>query len=200
MVDPKKIKFPVSTEDIKGLSAGDNVLISGEIVTARDKAHEMLYNERPDRSELPFDLEGALIYHCGPIVETKDKEHRIVAFGPTTSIRLEAYEAWVIENYGVKGIMGKGGMGKDTLTALREYGAAYFHAIGGAASYLAEKVVRIADVYKLDEFGMPEAMWLIQVRDFPAIVTMDPSGKSLHDSIRSESEKIYNDLISNSGE
>ena len=175
---------------------GDTVLISGQLVTARDKAHQHLFNERPDPEELPFNLAGSLIYHCGPIVIKDNSEYRVVACGPTTSARVEMYEPWVIEKYGVRAVMGKGGMGIKTLDALKKHGAVYLHTIGGAASYLAEKVKSVITVFKLEEFGVPEAMWLIDVEGFPAIVTMDSHGNSLHETIRKDSEKVYHRLLS----
>lgn len=195
MVNAKKICFPLSGNETADLNVGDTVFISGKLVTARDKAHQFLFNERPGIKDLPFDLKGSLIYHCGPIVKKIGSEYRIVACGPTTSARVDMYEWWVMQEYGISAIMGKGGMGGRTLDALAKCGGVYLHTIGGAAAFLAEKVTRVIDVFKLEEFGIPEAMWLMEVEDFPAIVTMDSHGKSLHEAVRKESEKAYLRLI-----
>lgn len=196
MVALKNIQLPLSEGVSRALSVGDNVLISGQLITARDKAHQYLFNERPDPKELPFDLEGSIIYHCGPIIKQDSSGYRIVACGPTTSARVEMYENWIIENYGVRAVMGKGGMGARTLDALKHHGGVYLHTIGGAASYLAEKIKRVVDVFKLEEFGLPEAMWLLEVEEFPAIVTMDSTGNSLHHSVQKASEEVYRRLMS----
>ncbi len=194
MVDQKNIHSPLSKDEALSLSVGDAVLISGRIITARDKAHQFLFDEKPDTRSMPFDLEGSLLYHCGPIVRKVDNNYKIIACGPTTSSRVEMYEWWVIEHYGIRAVMGKGGMGGKTLDTLKKCGAVYLSTIGGAASVLAEKTRRVIDVFKLKEFGVPEAMWLMEVKNFPAIVTMDAHGKSMHDAVKEESEKVYKEL------
>jgi fumarate hydratase class I len=194
----KRLKTPLSEEDVLSLKIEDMVLISGRIVTGRDKVHRFLANERPDKKEIPFELEGGIIYHCGPIIkdiseEQKSKsaevqkpltsELKIIASGPTTSMRVEMYEAEVIETYGIRGIIGKGGMGEKTLNALKQYGCVYLHTVSGAAAYLADMIKSVVGGWKVEEFGMSEAMWLLEVEDFPAIVTMDAHGNSLHKNI-----------------
>lgn len=198
-----RIKTPLTKDDVLGLKIGDMVLISGQIVTGRDRVHKFLFNERPSKNEMPFNLEGSILYHCGPIIvkegnklqvtstELKNRDSlvtrhsslKLIAGGPTTSMRVEMYEPFVIKEYGLRAIIGKGGMGAKTLAALQECGCVYLHAVGGAAVYLADKVKRIIDGYKIEEFGMPEAMWLLEVEDFPAVVTMDAHGNSLHKQI-----------------
>jgi fumarate hydratase class I len=195
LVDKKNIHFPLSKDEALSLSVGDAVLISGRIITARDKAHQFLFNEKPDIRSMPFDLEGSLLYHCGPIVKKVDDDYKIIACGPTTSSRVEMYEWWVIEHYGIRAVMGKGGMGGKTLDALKKCGAVYLSTIGGAASVLAGRTRRIIDVFKLKDFGTPEAMWLMEVENFPAIVTMDAHGNSMHDAVKEKSEKVYKELI-----
>lgn len=195
MVEPKKIIFPLANDDVASLSVGDQVLISGIIITARDRAHQFLYNEKPSPDTLPFQLKGALVYHCGPIVKEEEGVRTVVACGPTTSFRVEMYEPWVIEHYGISAVMGKGGMGSKTAESLKRKGAVYLHTIGGAAVYLARRVVKVIDVWKLEEFGAPEAFWQLEVSDFPAIVTMDSKGNSIHETVRAESEKVYSDLL-----
>ncbi|MEQ8223731.1 MAG: FumA C-terminus/TtdB family hydratase beta subunit, partial [Candidatus Eremiobacterota bacterium] len=140
-------------------------------------------------------LENTVIYHCGPVVKKEKVEWSFVAAGPTTSIRDEPYEADVIKNYKVKGIVGKGGMGEKTLEACRKYGAVYFHAVGGVAVVLAKSVRKVLGVYKLEEFGVPEAFWHIDVVDFPVIVTMDSHGNSIHRDVLSYSKEVKEKLF-----
>jgi fumarate hydratase class I len=149
--------------------------------TGRDNVHSYLMKNQP-----PVDLHGAMLYHCGPVVLKNGNGWKMMAAGPTTSIREEPYEADVIRQYGVRGIIGKGGMGAKTLQAMKECGAVYLSAIGGAAQFYARTVERV-DGVSLLEFGIPEAMWHMQVRDFAAIVTMDAHGNSLHKDVETES-------------
>lgn len=184
----KAIKLPLTKKDALGLRAGDVVLISGLMVTGRDRMHKFLCHEKLSKKQIPFNLEGSVIYHCGPVIVSHPEKRRIndfeiVAAGPTTSMRVEMYEPKVISDYGLRGIMGKGGMGEATLKTMKQKGCVYFHTIGGAAVYLAERIKSVAGVWKLEEFGPTEAMWLIDVEEFPAIVTMDAHGKSLHKEI-----------------
>ena len=165
---------PLSEATVRALKVGDVVLIDGEMFTGRDNVHAYLMKNAP-----PVDLHGAVLYHCGPVM-LKQGEHWVVkAAGPTTSSREEPYQAEVIKRYGVRAVIGKGGMGAKTLAALQEYGAVYLNAIGGAAQYYARTVEDVPAVY-LMEFGIPEAMWRLKVKGFAAIVTMDAHGNSLH--------------------
>jgi fumarate hydratase class I len=120
-----------------------------------------------------------VLYHCGPVVLKENGGWRMTAAGPTTSIREEPYQAEVIKRFGIRAVIGKGGMGAKTLAGLKDFGAVYLNAIGGAAQYYARCIDSVLGVYFLD-FGIPEAMWHIRVKDFPAIVTMDAHGNSLH--------------------
>ncbi len=185
----------MSKDRVLSLRVGDMVSINGLIVTGRDKLHKYLVNEKPPKKRIPFNLEGTVLYHCGPIVKKTSKGFEIVACGPTTSMRVEMYEDSVISQYGIKGVMGKGGMGPQTREALQEKGCVYLHAVGGAAVYLAQRVKRVAGVWKLEQFGMAEAMWLLEVENFPAIVTMDAYGNSLHEDIENRSLKEFLKLI-----
>ena len=200
-----ELTIPISDEQIRSLSVGDTVSLNGTIVTARDEAHRFLtehFIRRPvqadDRelySELKLLLHGSLIYHCGPVVKAHpDGSYSFVAAGPTTSIREEPYQADIIRHFNLKGVIGKGGMGPDTLKACREQPAVYLHAIGGAASLIAQSVQAVLAVHKT-EFGVPEAMWVIRVQGFPAVVTMDSHGASLHEEIRSQSAEKLAKLI-----
>ena len=143
------------------------VLINGEMYTGRDAVHAYLMKNDP-----PVDLNGGVLYHCGPVMLKDGDGWKMKAAGPTTSIREEPYQADVIRKFGVRAVIGKGGMGAKTLAALKEFGAVYLNAIGGAAQFYARCVEQVSGVSLL-EFGIPEAMWHLQVQDFPAIVTMD---------------------------
>lgn len=191
----KLLKTPLSKSNVINLNVGDMVLVSGMIVTGRDKIHKFLVHERPDKKDIPFELEGGIIYHCGPIIKKMNDAYKIIAAGPTTSMRVEMYESDVIKTYGIRGIIGKGGMGEKTLNTLKEYGCVYLHAISGAAAYLADRIKNVRDGWKIDEFGAPEAMWLLEVEDFPAIVTMDAHGNSLHKDIEASSLEKLKEII-----
>lgn len=191
----KRLDLPLREDDVSSLRAGDYVSLFGKIVTGRDILHRYLATERPKKDTLPCDLEGGILYHCGPIVRVSDGAYRVVSAGPTTSMRVEPYTASIIAKYGLRGIMGKGGMGKRTMKALTKYGCVYLHTIGGAGAYLADRVRRVVDVWKYDEFGMTEAMWILEVHDFPAIVTMDAYGNNLHAEIERESRAAVERLL-----
>ena len=177
----KHLVAPLTEEQVRALKVGDVVLISGEMYTGRDAVHSYLM-----KHEAPADLGGSVLYHCGPVVMKQNGGYKITAAGPTTSIREEPYQADIIKRYGIRAVMGKGGMGKRTLEGLRESGAVYLNAIGGAAQYYARCIEEVLDVSLL-EFGIPEAMWHLRVRDFPAIVTMDANGNSLHADVEQAS-------------
>ncbi len=174
----------ISEETVRSLKVGDLVMISGRIYTGRDAVHHYLMKNDP-----PVDLRGQVLYHCGPVVLKENGGWRITAAGPTTSIREEPYEADVIGRFGVRAVMGKGGMGPKTLAALKEHGAVYLNAIGGAAQYYARCIEKVEGVDLLD-LGTPEAMWHLRVKDFPAIVTMDAAGNSLHADVEGASAAI----------
>jgi len=196
-----KLRTPISAEAIKNLKVGETVELSGVMITGRDTVHKwiadnFIHPAAPVSAEdqsvfeaIKPILNGGIIYHCGPVVGgLATQEYRFVAAGPTTSIREEPYQGDVMRLFNLKGVIGKGGMGGKTLQACQEVPAVYFHAIGGAASLIAESVKEVLGVYKLD-FGVPEAIWVIRVEGFPVVVTMDAHGNSLHDTIRQVSRK-----------
>jgi fumarate hydratase class I len=186
-VDLKRITSPLSPDVTRELSIGDMVSLSGRIVTGRDQVHKYLASGGIP----PIDLQGLVIYHCGPVVIEEDGQWRITAAGPTTSMREEPYEADIIERFRPGAIMGKGGMGEKTRAAFKAHGCIYLHAIGGAAQYLAGRITRVEAVY-LQEFGQPESLWVLSVQDLPALVTMDSQGKSLHRDIQERSlERLH---------
>jgi len=194
----KKIQLPISEAQVRELHLGDEVLLSGPLVTARDAAHKVMIKQKPEWLK-PI-LKDRMIYHCGPVVRKKpDGRWEFVAAGPTTSIREEPYQADVIRDYQVRGVIGKGGMGKKTLEGLRAYGAVYLHAIGGLAQILASRVKEVTNVHMLDELGVPEAFWEITVDDFPAVVTMDAHGQSLHAEIDRVSRTALEAELKNMG-
>jgi fumarate hydratase class I len=164
---------------MRALKVGDVVIISGELFTGRDAVHAYLMKNPP-----PVDLQGAALYHCGPVMLKQGDEWTVKAAGPTTSIREEPYQADVIRRYGVRAVIGKGGMGPKTLAALGDHGAVYLNGIGGAAQFYARTVEKVLGVH-LMEFGIPEAMWHLKVNGFVAVVTMDAHGNSLHADVES---------------
>jgi len=182
-----QLNTPVSESSVRSLKVGDQVVISGTLYTGRDAVHKYLH----EGGKLPagVNFQGGILYHCGPVV-VKDEQGqwKCVAAGPTTSIREEPYQWQVIRDFGLRGVIGKGGMGDRTLKACQEYGCVYLHAVGGAAQVLAECIKRVPNVYMAEEFGAPEAIWEFQVVSFPAIVTIDAHGNSLHKSIQAASE------------
>jgi fumarate hydratase class I len=182
----KKITLPLSANDVGSLHVGDKVLLSGTIVTGRDMAHKWLVEEKP--RELKDVLKNGAIYHCGPIMLKKEGKWTCLAAGPTTSIREESYLADVMQEYELRCVIGKGGMGERTAEALKKHNAVYLFAVGGAAVIYADTVESVEDVFQLDAFGVPEAMWVLKVKDFPVIVSMDCHGNSLHREVEEQSK------------
>lgn len=184
------LQAPISEETIRSLKVGDVVLIKGEMHTGRDELHKYLMH-----NNAPVDLNGGIIYHCGPVMLQDDSgEWHVKAAGPTTSSREEPYQADIIEKFGIRAVIGKGGMGQKTLDGLQKSGAVYLNAIGGAAQYYARSVKKVNGVDLLDKFGVPEAMWHLEVDAFPAIVTMDANGNSLHKDVADASMVKLEDL------
>ncbi len=219
----KIIQLPVSDEAIRELRVGEPVLLNGVMVTGRDAAHKWMMETFIKKTKAPQGddlqvyeelkklLNGGVIYHCGPVVSrvtagpettlpkdgsavTQQEEYKFVAAGPTTSIREEPYQADVMKHFNVKGVIGKGGMGAKTLKGCQETPGVYLHAIGGAASYIAQSVTKVLGVFKL-EFGVPEALWVIEVKDFPVVVTMDSHGGSQHAMVDEASKKVFEELL-----
>ncbi len=189
-----ELTTPISEEKIRELKVGDPVAISGVVFTGRDAVHKYLH----EGGELPGDvnLEGSIIYHCGPVVVKDDAgEWKVTAAGPTTSIREEPYQADIMKKFGVRGVIGKGGMGSKTLAGCAENGGVYLHGIGGAAQVLAEHITQVRAVYFLEEFGSPEAIWELEVNQFPAVVTMDSHGRSLHAEVAEASQAVLDENL-----
>jgi len=203
----RELRIPIGDDDIRALSVGDPVSLTGVMVTGRDAAHKWMIDTFIQKTRQPVGddllvyealrplLTGGAIYHCGPVVAGLDtRQYRFVAAGPTTSSREEPYQGDVMRHFNLKGVIGKGGMGPKTLAACQEVPGVYLHAVGGAASLIAQTVTRVLGVYKL-EFGVPEAMWVIEVKDFPAVVTMDTHGRSQHTVIEQRSKETLEKLL-----
>ena len=176
------LTFPFTEEKIRALKVGDEVLISGIVFTGRDAVHKYLHEGGALPPEVK--LRDGIIYHCGPVMMKQDDgSWKCTAAGPTTSIREEPYQGQIIHDFGVRGVIGKGGMGDRTVEACKEKGCVYLHAVGGAAQVLADCVKQVRNVYMMKEFGAPEAIWELEILDFPAVVTIDAHGHSLHKEI-----------------
>jgi len=204
----RELTIPISAEDIRSLHIGEPVLLSGIMMTGRDAVHKWMSDTFIKKTRQPrgddlqvYDeikkiLDQGVLYHCGPVVSgLATKEYKFVAAGPTTSTREEPYQADVMKHFNIHGVIGKGGMGPKTLKGCMETPGVYFHAIGGAASYLAQTVHKVLGVYKLEEFGVPEAMWVVEVKEFPVVVTMDAHGQSKHSTLDESSKQVLDELL-----
>jgi len=178
-----RLKTPLSEADVKSLKVGDVVLLDGVVFTGRDEVHKYLH----DGGELEV-IRGGVIYHCGPVVMKEGGEYRVLAAGPTTSIREEPFQADVIKRFGIKAVIGKGGMGAKTQKACQEHGCVYLHAIGGAAQIYAQCIQRVLSV-RLEQFGSPESVWEFEVKNFPVVVTIDSHGNNLQQLVTDQSRE-----------
>lgn len=197
-----ELNAPCDKEMIKTLKIGDIISLSGIIVTGRDAFHKHVVDKYVKKGEsdttfkkLSSYLKNGIIYHCGPVMLEKNRKFSFIAGGPTTSIREEPYQAEVIELFSLSGIIGKGGMGEKTAQALKDNTAVYLHATGGAAAFIGERVKRVIEVFYLEEFGIPEAAWVLEVKDFPLTVTMDSKGNSLHSEVYQNSKNRLKELL-----
>ncbi len=189
-----EISTPISEGAVRRLQAGDHVYLSGVIITARDAAHKRIIHYVREGKDLPFSLKGSALYHCGPIVRRMNGEWRILAAGPTTSMRMEPFESELVK-MGIKVIIGKGGMGDRTRNSLSRYGSVYCAFTGGAAALAAKHIESVVDVKWLD-LGMPEAVWILKVKRFgPLIVGMDSHGRSLYEEVRSEAMRNLEGIL-----
>ncbi len=202
-----KLTMPISDGEIRTLKVGDTVLLSGVMLTGRDAVHKWMIDAFIEKKVPPTAedeeiylaikplLDGGVIYHCGPVVAGLDTgDFKFVAAGPTTSIREEPYQGRVMEHFNIKGVIGKGGMGPKTLAACGSVPGVYFHAIGGAATLIAQSVKKVLGVHKM-EFGVPEAIWVLEVEDFPVVVTMDSHGESIHSEIEEKSKAVFESFV-----
>ncbi|RPJ28288.1 MAG: fumarate hydrolyase [Chloroflexi bacterium] len=204
----REINIPINDEIIRSLHVGEPVELSGVMLTGRDAVHKWMIETFIKKTREPVGddlqvyeeirkyLQQGVLYHCGPVVSgLETREYKFVAAGPTTSIREEPYQADVMKHFNLKGVIGKGGMGVKTLQGCVDAPGVYFHAVGGAATFLAQTVQKVLGVYKLEEFGVPEAMWAIEVKNFPVVVTMDSHGQSKHSLLEESSRKVLDDLL-----
>lgn len=195
----KFLHTPLTEEDIRALHVGDTVHISGRMFTARDEAHRLMLERHENGEEIPFDPSKMALFHCGPVVKKEDAGWRVISAGPTTSIRMELFEDRFLTAFGTKMVIGKGGMGDKTLAALRKAGAVYAHYPGGVGALAAQAITRVTNVYWLDELGIPEAVWILDIELFgPLTITMDSHGKSLYrdleESIKKNLERIHEQI------
>lgn len=181
------LELPLDIRAVRDLTVGEQVLIRGVLFTARDEALQYIY----EGGKLPFDMTGGLLYHCGPIGRKRGKKWTVTAAGPDASLPQETQLAEVIGRLGLRGFIGRGSMSQKTLNACRRFGSCYFHTIGGAALALAETITAVRDVHLTDKFSGPEAIWELEVENFPAVVTMDAFGRSLHDIVRDVSHRRF---------
>ena len=183
------LDLPLSEESVRKLKAGDSVTLNGEFYTARDEAHLHALEAHKKNEPLPVKLEGAAVFHCGPIVKKLDGDKwELVAAGPTTSSRMNTLEPEFIEKFKVRAIIGKGGMSAATKDAMQKFGCVYLALTGGAALIAAQGVKEVKTVHWY-ELGMPEALWVLQAENFgPLTVAMDSHGTSLYDGVNTNME------------
>jgi fumarate hydratase class I len=193
-----QLTAPFTEEKVRSLKVGDMVEITGLLLTGRDAVHKWLHDgNEPSVKEV--DLKNSIIYHCGPVMMKKGKNWVATAAGPTTSIREEPYQAGIIEKFGLKAVIGKGGMGEKTREACKKFGCVYLHAVGGAAQVLAERIRAVEGVYGLETFGSPEAIWKLRVEKFPVVVTIDAHGNSLHKEVEASSSSKLGEIVGKIG-
>jgi fumarate hydratase subunit beta len=184
-----KLKTPLSVQKVRKLRVNDTIYITGTIITARDIAHRRALEYNNEKKQLPINLEGLAVFHCGPIVKKDNNGWRVVAAGPTTSARMEPFEDEFIKNFKVRVVVGKGGMGKKTVDAMKQYGAVYGAFTGGAAVLAAKAIKKVKGV-EWSDLGMPEAMWILEVEEFgPITIAIDAHGNNLYEAIQNKAEK-----------
>ena len=187
----RELQYPFSAAKVAELKAGERVVVSGLVFTGRDRLHRHL----ADGGACPVDLTDGALYHCGPVVAREGGAWVVRAAGPTTSLRQESYMSGILERYRLRVIIGKGGMGEGTREACAKHGCVYLQAVGGAASVIAASVEKVGQVHLLKEFGSTEAMWELHVKGLEAVVTIDASGRSLHDRVRSASRRALRNVL-----
>jgi len=190
-----KLKTPISEEDVRKLKVNDVLYITGTIVTARDQAHRRALEMAKEGKKIPIDIKGLAVFHCGPIVKKEGDKWIAVAAGPTTSTRMDIFEDEFIKTFGVRVVIGKGGMGKRTTEAMKKYGAVYGAFTGGAA-VLAAKTIKNVRTVEWYDLGVPEALWVFEVQDFgPLAISIDSHGNNLFEDVKKQVEenklKIY---------
>lgn len=187
----RPLQYPFTADQVRNLRAGQFVSVSGLVFTARDRVHKYLF----EGGKCPADLKVGAIYHCGPVMLRKEGSWAVCAAGPTTSTREEQYLPRIVKDCGVRVIIGKGSMGRATEAMCRQSGCVYLHTVGGAAQTLSEKVVSVKSVHFIREFGLTEAMWELEIKDFPAIVAIDTRGRNLLRDIQAGSRRVLARLL-----
>ena len=194
-----RLSTPISEETVKKIQVHDTVYLSGTIVTARDAAHRRALKFHNAGKQLPINLDGLAVFHCGPLMKQENNGWRVVAAGPTTSSRMEPFEDDFIKNFKIRMIIGKGGMGKKTVDAMKKYGAVYGAFTGGAA-VLAAKAIKCVKGVEWSDLGMPEAMWILEVEDFgPLTVAIDTHGNNLFEIIQTKVDKTKQQIYKKLG-
>ncbi|MGQ9460834.1 MAG: FumA C-terminus/TtdB family hydratase beta subunit [Candidatus Bathyarchaeaceae archaeon] len=193
-----KLKTPISEEDIRKLKVNDTIYITGTIITARDAAHRRALEFHKEGKKLPVNMQGLAVFHCGPIVKKEDDKWTVVAAGPTTSTRMDLFEDEFVKAFKVRVVIGKGGMGRKTTEAMKQYGAVY-GAFTGGAGVLAAKAIKNVESVEWYDLGMPEALWVLEVENFgPLTVAIDAHGNNLFEDVQKKVEesrqKIYQKL------
>jgi fumarate hydratase subunit beta len=193
------LKAPLSEDDVRSLTLGQQVYIDGPLFIGRDEVHMRALERRREGKLLPVDMEDGILYHCGPIVTRDAKGWKVIAAGPTTSARMNALEPDFIKEFGIRAIIGKGGMSRPTVDAMREHGCVYLAFTGGAAVLAAQGIARVRGVEWLD-MGMPEALWIVEAKHFgPLIVAIDAHGNSLYEKVEGEVRKNLPEAMRRSG-
>jgi len=189
------LSTPVSKEEIIKLKVGDMVYLSGKIITARDRAHMRAKEYIRIDKKVPNEFENSVVYHCGPIVKKKNGNWKVISAGPTTSYRMESLEHELIQRFGIKMIIGKGGMGEKTAKALKEFKSVYCSFTGGTGAYVTQNIKKILNVEWLD-LGTPEAVWIFEVLDFgPLVVSMDSHGGNLYNEVNKKVIQNYQMIL-----
>lgn len=187
-----KIELPVDEKTLKKLKIGDSVYLTGIIYTSRDEAHLKILQMLRKGEKIPVDYRNGAVYHAGPIMKKKNDVWVMVAGGPTTSARMNIIESEFIEKTGTRVIIGKGGMSNDVANTMSRFNCVYLAFTGGAAVLAAKRVKRVLEVHYLEELGMPEAIWVLEVEDFgPLTVGIDTYGRNLFDDV---SKKVKSNL------
>ncbi|HEC77484.1 MAG TPA: fumarate hydratase [Thermoplasmatales archaeon] len=190
-----RLNLPVEEVEVKKIRVGDTIYITGTVVTARDEAHKMAIEKHDKGEELPLNFSEVAVYHCGPIVKKENGEWKIVAAGPTTSSRMEIFEYDFIERFDTRIIIGKGGMGAKTTDACKKFKSVYTAFTGGAAVLAANSIKKVKDVFWLEELGMPEALWILEVENFgPLTVTIDTYGRNLTEEVKNRARKVAEEI------
>ena len=183
------LEAPLSEEHVRSLRLGQQVSVDGVVFIGRDEVHIRALERRRQGKLLPVDLEDGILYHCGPIVTRDSRGWKVIAAGPTTSARMNALEPDFIREFGIRAIIGKGGMSRPTVDAMKERGCVYLAFTGGAAVLAAQGISRVRSVEWLD-LGMPEALWIVEAKGLgPLTVAIDAHGNSLYEQVEEEVKK-----------